>query len=64
MQKFIEYLSEAENSALKEYVGYVVNSLYSGDYEFSSAKGGMIKPAFSGNKSTAFSKVQTYSVDS
>lgn len=50
MQKFIEYLSEAENSALKEYVGYVVNSLYSGDYEFSSARGGMIKPTFSGNK--------------
>ena len=50
MKTFTEYLCEAENSALKEYIGYVVNSLYSGDYEFSSARGGMIKPTFSANK--------------
>ena len=50
MKTFTEYLCEAENPALKEYIGYVVNSLYSGDYEFSSARGGMIKPTFSTNK--------------
>lgn len=50
MLSFSEYLNESGSPELKEYVGYFINSLHSGDYEFRSTKGGMPKPEYRGNK--------------